>query len=92
MEWIQDKVETYGLSASAQQKLLSEFHEHGYGYADYEWGDGYGISVASHERIAEVACSIGQWTEAVSFERGWDNHQDVYGFTKAESGNAIDSR
>jgi SAM-dependent methyltransferase len=92
LEWIQDKVQAYGLSASAQQKLLSEFHERGYGYADYESTDGYGISVVSHDRMAEIACSIGQWTESVFFERGWDNHQDVYGFTKAESGDATDSR
>jgi hypothetical protein len=89
VEWIQNKVETYGLSASAQQKLLSEFHEHGYGYADYESKNGYGISAVSHEHMTQIACGIGQWTESAFFERGWDNHQDVYGFTKEESGGSV---
>jgi SAM-dependent methyltransferase len=88
VQWIEEKVETYGLSASAQQKLLSEFHEREYGYANYEYTDDYGISVVSHDRMVEVARSIGEWTESVVFERGWDNHQDVYGFTKVELGDA----
>jgi SAM-dependent methyltransferase len=92
LERIRNKVETYYLSASAQQKLLSEFHERGYGYVNYEYTDRYGISVVSHDRMAEVAYSIGQWTESVFFEHGWDNHQDVYGFTKVESSDATESR
>jgi len=83
VEWMHIQPETYaGLSASARQKLLSEFHEQGYGYADYESTTGYGISVVSRERMVKVACSVGQWTESVFFEHGWDNHQDVYGFAK----------
>lgn len=85
VEWIQDEVQTYGLPASARQKLLCEFHERGYGYAAYEFTDDYGISVASHDRMVQAARSIGEWTESVFFERGWDSHQDVYGFTKVES-------
>jgi SAM-dependent methyltransferase len=84
VEWMHSKPEAYvGLSASAQQKLLSEFHEWGYGYADYESIVGYGISVVSHERMVKLACSVGQWTESFFVEGGWDNHQDVYGFAKA---------
>jgi SAM-dependent methyltransferase len=84
LEWMHSKPEAYvGLSASARQKLLSEFHERGFGYADYESTAGYGISVVSHERMAKLACSVGQWTESIFLEHGWDNHQDVYGFAKA---------
>jgi hypothetical protein len=84
VEWMHSQPEAYvGLSASARQKLLSEFQERGYGYADYESTLGYGISVVSHECMVKLACSVGQWTESIFFEHGWDNHQDVHGFAKA---------
>ena len=86
VEWIQDGKWTYGLSASSQRKLLSEFHEHGYGYVDYESTVGYGISVVCHDRMLEATRSIGQWIESVFLEHGWCNQHDVYGFTKSDAG------
>ena len=90
VEWIQDGKWTYGLSASAQRKLLSGFHEHGYGYVDYESTVGYGISVVSYDRMVEAARRIGQWTESVFLEHGWANQHDVYGFTKSDIGSSAD--
>jgi SAM-dependent methyltransferase len=92
LEWIESKAYTYGLSANAQEKLLSEFHKSGYGYTDYESMNDYGISVVSHDRMTQIASVAGQWVQSVFLESGWGNHHDVYGFTKAESGNAADSR
>ena len=82
VEWIEKKTRTYGLTASAQQEVLSQFHHKGYGYADYKNWHGFGISVVSHEHMLAIARSVGQWNETSFLERGWDNHQDVYGFTK----------
>ncbi len=82
VERIEKKRQTYLLTASAQQQLLSQFHDKGYGYADYKNQHGYGISVVSRERMLAIALSVGQWDETSFLERGWDNHQDVYGFTK----------
>jgi SAM-dependent methyltransferase len=84
MEWILKGIHTFGLSPGAQSKLLVGFDGEGYGYADYESLRGYGISVVSHKRMTELATSVGQWRETVFLERGWDNHQDVYGFAKVE--------
>jgi len=78
---------TYGLSVVAQNEVLSRFHETGYGYADYENQHGYGISAVSHERMLAIARDIGEWDEVLFMERGWDNHQDVYGFAMPTSYN-----
>jgi SAM-dependent methyltransferase len=83
--WLEHNQVTYGLQPSARRKLLSEFDERQYGYADYQSQDGYGTSMVSHDRMVELARSVGDWSESVYFERGWDKHQDVYGFVLAET-------
>lgn len=79
-ERIQKKTKTYGLTAGAQQEVLSKYRERGYGFADCKNYHGYGISVVSHERMLEIARKVGQWNEISFLERGWDSHQDVYSF------------
>jgi SAM-dependent methyltransferase len=80
-QWIEQGKQTYDLSAIAQKKILSEFYEEGYGFANYENLSGYGISVVSHDRMSAVAKSVGHWQECFFMERGWTDHQDVYGFS-----------
>ena len=88
-EWLRSRAETYNLTEISRQKVLSEFDNRGYGYADYEPGSGYdisyGISVATRARIVEIASAAGNWTFSSFFERGWSNHHDVYGFTKGQT-------
>ena len=81
VKWIEQKTQTYRLTASAQHQLLSQFYDKGYGYADKNQ-HGYGISVVSHKRMLSIARNVGKWNEIYFQEREWDNHQDVYGFTK----------
>ena len=81
-EWVQKKRQTYGLPASALHELLTTYREKGYGYANYKGQNEYGISIVNHNRMIEIAQSIGQWKETYYQEQGWDNHQDVYGFIK----------
>jgi SAM-dependent methyltransferase len=78
---IQNQTNTYGLNPDAQKELLSRFYSKGYGYVDYYKKHGYGISLVSHEHISEMAHTVGAWRETYFMERGWDNHQDVYGYT-----------
>jgi SAM-dependent methyltransferase len=77
---IKDKTQTFGLSEKNQQKLLRDFQEEGYGYADYSHRTGYGISVVSHSRMVELASGVGTWEEAFYLDHGWDGLQDVFGF------------
>jgi SAM-dependent methyltransferase len=81
-EWIEKNKETYGLSEDARRKVLSQFHDTGYGYADYGQEQECGVSVASHDRILAIARGVGHWNETFYLEHGWDNHQDVYGLAK----------
>jgi SAM-dependent methyltransferase len=77
---IQNGEITYGLSAEGQNKVITQFDETGYGYADYVDQQGYGISAVSYERMISLTNSVGNWKEIFFRQRGWDNHQDVYGF------------
>ena len=86
VKWIQEKSRTYGLTASSQQEVLSQFYQGGYGYADYPNQHGNGISVVSRDRMVAIARSVGPWDETIFLEQGWDDHHDVYGFTKARQG------
>ena len=81
-QWIEEKRFSYGLTESAQQKLLAMFNDKGYGYADYGHLDGYGISVVSHRCMSAIARSVGLANEVMFIEQGWGNHHDVYCFSK----------
>ena len=87
-DWMQKKTQTYGMTKHARQQVLSDFHENGYGYADYWNHLGWGISLVSHERMRRIALSVAQWNEAFYREHGWDNHQDVYGFAAPRLNNS----
>lgn len=82
IEWLSSGVENYGLSPSGRDKVLSEVARSGYGYAEYYPGSHYGISVAAYSHMLEMASAAGDWAFSCFFERGWDTHHDVYGFTK----------
>ena len=85
IDMLEKKKITYGLTESAKNQVLSQFYERGYGYADYENQHGYGISAVSHERMLAIARGVGKWEEIFSMDTGWDNHQDVYGFSRPVS-------
>lgn len=48
----------------------------GFGYADYPWSPGYGVSASSRARIEALAADAGLRVAGFT-ERGWDDHQDV---------------
>jgi SAM-dependent methyltransferase len=82
-----ERLETnYGLSVRERDKVLGDFAECEYGYADYDGQSGCGTSVISFERMTKIASETGDWSLTVFLERGWDNHQDVYGFFKPQAG------
>lgn len=70
------------MSVESQQELLSQYHLNGYGYAGYKNTSEYGISVVSHDRMLAMVSEACLWDEVMFMDRGWDNHQDVYAFTK----------
>ncbi|MFH2002160.1 MAG: class I SAM-dependent methyltransferase [Planctomycetota bacterium] len=82
IERIKNKKRTYGLSEDAQRKVADEFQRKGYGYANYPNQSDYGISAVAPERMRELAKAVGEWDETLLLECGWDDHQDVYAFTR----------
>jgi len=67
----------YGLETAQVDKILNDYEATGFGYADYDRGRGYGVSLAAPSWILR---EIAPWPElrVVSLsERQWDEHQDV---------------
>jgi SAM-dependent methyltransferase len=79
---------TFGLTEQGQRTILRDFQQQGYGFAEYEGGNGYGISVTSPSRIVELARSVGGWEQAHFLEEGWHTLQDVHAFVQRRPGSA----
>jgi SAM-dependent methyltransferase len=72
----------YMLTREAVGSLTRSYEDSGYGYARYRWDSSYGVSVISPDwirRHVEVRSGL---REIYFVERGWDSHQDVFGFIK----------
>jgi hypothetical protein len=76
--WMSEGLETYGLTDDNRKSVLEGFYDCGFGYASYE-GQSYGVSLLSRKKMNELAGS--GWNEVLYMPHGWDNHQDVYGFS-----------
>lgn len=64
----------YQLDAPGVERLLAGYDTNGFGYADYAWSPGYGVSLIAPEWMRAAAPR-----PVVHFdERCWDGHQDVY--------------
>ena len=74
----------YGLSLLAIESILKDYRTTGFGYADYNNSPEYGITLVSREKMNAIASRVGSWSETLFIPKGWDNHQDVYAFTKSE--------
>jgi SAM-dependent methyltransferase len=74
------KVLTFNLSSEGKERLVRDYQEKGYGFADYVGQSGYGISLASQSRVAELAHSVGKWEQVVFLDSGWHGLQDVHAF------------
>jgi SAM-dependent methyltransferase len=84
-EYVRQRIEdgaNYGLIPDGVQRLTSTYDETGYGYADYPWETGYGVSVISPRWMRDQLGRHPALREVYFAERDWDNHQDVFGFLK----------
>jgi hypothetical protein len=81
-DWVASRIETgeadYQLDADGLQRLLAGYRETGFGYADYPWSPGYGVSLTTPKWLAAPA-----GLRRSHFEpRAWDDHQDVHAFVR----------
>lgn len=70
----------YGLTAEQIGRIGINYPQSGYGFEDYSGEQDYGVSLTSPEWIRARIAEGGGLREVFFKERGWDNHQDVFGF------------
>ncbi len=77
---MQDWEFEYGIAPESVSSIIEAYRKDGFGFADYPGASAYGVSLTSPEWFRRAAAEIGL-REVYFRARGWDDHQDVYGFT-----------
>jgi SAM-dependent methyltransferase len=72
----------YGIEQGEIPLISASYHMSGFGYTNYPGESQYGISLTSPAWIREQIRQIGGLQEVYFEDRGWDDHQDVFGFVK----------
>src|SRR6185295_17359165 len=72
----------YGLTAEQIDRIGAAYPETGYGFEDYPGEKDYGVSLTSPDWIRSRVAEVGGLREVYFKERGWDDHQDVFGFVR----------
>lgn len=70
----------YGLEPGQIVRISAEYLKTGYGFEDYRGAKDYGVSLSSPAWIRARVRAVGGLREVFFKERGWDDHQDVFGF------------
>jgi SAM-dependent methyltransferase len=76
---LRDQEFEYEISAESVAPIIEAYRTSRFGFADYPGASAYGISLTSPEWIRRAAADVGLG-EVYFRARGWDDHQDVYGF------------
>lgn len=72
----------YGLAAEQIDRIGVDYPQTGYGFEDYPGEKDYGVSLTSPDWIRARIHDVGGLREVFFNARGWDNHQDVFGFVR----------
>lgn len=64
------------------EPITCDYARTGYGFTDYAGQKNWGVSLTSPEWIRTRLSELGGLREVYFKERGWDNHQDVFGFVR----------
>jgi SAM-dependent methyltransferase len=72
----------YGLAAEQVSRIVADYPATGYAFEDYPGEKDYGVSLTSPEWIRARIRELGGLREVSFKERGWDDHQDVFGFVR----------
>jgi SAM-dependent methyltransferase len=70
----------YGLEQEQIDRIGIDYPQTGYGFEDYPGDKDYGVSLTSPEWIRARVRDLGALREVFFKERGWNDHQDVFGF------------
>lgn len=72
----------YGLTAEQISRIRNDYPKSGYGFEDYSGEKDYGVSLTSPGWIRARVQELDGLREVYFKERGWDQHQDVFGFVR----------
>ncbi len=72
----------YMLNREQIDKICGNYPITGYAFEDYFDAKDWGVSLTSPEWIRRQVRELGGLREVFFRERGWDNHQDVFGFVR----------
>jgi SAM-dependent methyltransferase len=72
----------YGLTGEQIERFGIDYPKTGYGFEDYPGEKDYGVSLTSPEWIRARVRGLRGLREVYFQERGWDDHQDVFGFVR----------
>lgn len=72
----------YGLQTKQTMRIGRDYPTTGYGFEDYPGEKDYGVSLTSPKWIRDRVREVGGLREILFRERGWDDHQDVFAFTR----------
>lgn len=70
----------YGMAPEQIERIGDNYPKTGYGFEDYPGEKDYGVSLTSPDWIRGRIAEVGGLREVFFKERGWDDHQDVFGF------------
>ncbi|MCM3904107.1 MAG: class I SAM-dependent methyltransferase [Pyrinomonadaceae bacterium] len=84
IQLMQNQEFEYGIAAESVAPIIEAYRKEGFGFADYPGASAYGVSLTSPEWIRRAAAVSGLG-EVYFRAHGWDDHQDVYGFTLVEA-------
>ena len=70
----------YSIPENQIDRLVHDYKQAGYGFADYAGEQNWGVSLTSPEWIRASMRELGSLREVYFKEHGWDDHQDVFGF------------
>ncbi len=79
---IPTRVFDYGLEGEQVKRIGSNYARTGYAFEDYPGEKDYGVSLTSPKWIRARVRDLEGLREVYFKERGWDNHQDVFGFVR----------
>jgi SAM-dependent methyltransferase len=77
--------EDCGVGAEEAGRVLELYRSQGHGFAPYLGApkdEQYGFAATSPDWMRSQCAQIGEWNEAFFQPRGWNNHQDVFGFVR----------
>ena len=74
----------YGLFDEQILSLVENYARSGIAYTDYPDREHYGLSLTSPGWIRNQIRQVGGLEQVYFRERGWDDHQDVYGFVRRD--------